>query len=249
MKKLFIPVLLLLIFVANGCQNKKTDDGFAVIFDGETLENWRGDTAYWRAENGVLIGEITPEKLLIRNTFIIYDGPTPENFELKLEYRISAEGNSGINYRSEEIPDIPFALKGYQFDIDGRNNYTGQNYEERGRTTLAYQGQTVVLNPLTDSLSNLSVSDLVKSNAWTKAEVLELANVAELKNSIKSNDWNACHLIVNGNKMQHFVNGILFSEVTDYDTANSKKIGLIGVQVHVGPPMKVEFRNIRLKSN
>jgi hypothetical protein len=37
------------------------------------------------------------------------------------------------------------------------------------------------------------------------------------------------------------------SEVTDDDEINRKLGGLIGVQVHVGPPMKVEFRNIQLK--
>jgi len=105
-----------------------------------------------------------------------------------------------------------------------------------------------VLNPLPDSLSSLPVSDLVKNNAWTKAEIVELADVAELKSHIKNNDWNSCHLIVNGNKMKHILNGVLMSEVTDNDLLNGKKQGLIGVQVHVGPPMKVEFRNIRLKT-
>lgn len=248
MKNLLIPAILLLFVIHTGCQNKKTDDGFVSIFDGKSLDGWKGDSTYWRVENGVLIGEITPETILSRNTFIIWQNGMPVNFELKLEYRISDEGNSGINYRSEEVPDVPFALRGYQFDIDGKNNYTGQNYEERRRTTLAYQGQTVVLNPLPDSLSNLPVSNLVKSNAWTKAEVLELADVAELKSHIKNNDWNACHLIVNGNNMKHFLNGVLMSEVTDNDTVHGKRQGLIGVQVHVGPPMKVEFRKIRLKA-
>ncbi len=247
MKNLLISVILLFFIISTGCRNKKTDDGFVSIFDGKSLNGWTGDSIYWRVENGILTGEITPETILSRNTFIIWQNGTPENFELKLEYRISEGGNSGINYRSEEIPDIPFALRGYQFDIDGKNNYTGQNYEERRRTTLAYQGQTVVLNPLPDSLSNVPVSDLVKNNAWTKAEIVELANVNELKSNIKSNDWNSCHLVVNGNNMKHFLNGVLMSEVTDNDVIHSRKQGLIGVQVHVGPPMKVEFRNIQLK--
>lgn len=248
MKNLLIPTILLILGIFTGCQNKKTDDGFISIFNGKSLDGWKGDTTYWSVQNGILTGVITPETILSRNTFIIWQNGTPENFELKLEYRISDEGNSGINYRSEEIPDIPFALRGYQFDIDDKNNYTGQNYEERRRTTLAYQGQTVVLHPLPDSLSNLPVSDLVKNNAWTKAEILELANVAELKRNIKINDWNSCHLVVNGNNMKHFLNGTLMSEVTDNDSVHGSKSGLIGVQVHVGPPMKVEFRNIRLKA-
>ena len=66
-------------------------------------------------------------------------------------------------------------------------------------------------------------------------------------NKIKTEDWNTCHLIIKGNLLQHFINGILMSEVTDYDKVNGKSEGLLGVQVHVGPPMKVQYRNIRLK--
>lgn len=248
MKNLFILTVLLIFGIFAGCQNKKTDDGFAPIFDGKSLNGWKGDSLYWRVENGILTGEITPETILSRNSFLVWQNGAPENFELKLEYRISQDGNSGINYRSEEIPDLPHALRGYQFDIDGKNNYTGQNYEERRRTTLAYQGQTVVLNPLPDSLSKLPVSDLVRSNSWTEAEIIELADVAELRSHIKNNDWNSCHLIVNGNNMKHILNGVLMSEVTDNDLLHGRRRGLIGVQVHVGPPMKVEFRNIRLKT-
>lgn len=248
MKNLLALIILLFLIIPTGCQNKKTEDGFVSIFDGKSLNGWTGDSTYWRVENGILTGEITPETILSRNTFIIWQNGTPENFELKLEYRISEGGNSGINYRSEEVSDVLFALRGYQFDIDGKNNYTGQNYEERKRTTLAYQGQTVVINPLPDSLLNLPVSDLTKNNAWTKTEVIELADIAELKSHIKNNDWNSCHLIVNGSNMKHFLNGVLMSEVTDNDTVHGKRQGLIGVQVHVGPPMKVEFRNIRLKT-
>lgn len=248
MKNLFILTVLLIFGIFAGCQNKKTDDGFAPIFDGKSLNGWKGDSLYWRVENGFLTGEITPETILSRNSFLVWQNGAPENFELKLEYRISQDGNSGINYRSEEIPDLPHALRGYQFDIDGKNNYTGQNYEERRRTTLAYQGQTVVLNPLPDSLSKLPVSDLVRSNSWTEAEIIELADVAELRSHIKNNDWNSCHLIVNGNNMKHILNGVLMSEVTDNDLLHGRRRGLIGVQVHVGPPMKVEFRNIRLKT-
>ena len=247
-KNLFILTVLLIFGIFAGCQNKKTDDGFAPIFDGKSLNGWKGDSLYWRVENGFLTGEITPETILSRNSFLVWQNGAPENFELKLEYRISQDGNSGINYRSEEIPGLPYALRGYQFDIDGKNNYTGQNYEERRRTTLAYQGQTVVLNPLPDSLSKLPVSDLVRSNSWTEAEIIELADVAELRSHIKNNDWNSCHLIVNGNNMKHILNGVLMSEVTDNDLLHGRRRGLIGVQVHVGPPMKVEFRNIRLKT-
>ncbi|HMF71801.1 MAG TPA: DUF1080 domain-containing protein, partial [Flavitalea sp.] len=64
---------------------------------------------------------------------------------------------------------------------------------------------------------------------------------------INVDGWNNCHLIIKGNHLQHFVNGILMSDVTDNDPINRKREGLLGVQVHVGPPMKIEYRNIRIK--
>jgi hypothetical protein len=225
---------------------KKSKDGFVQIFDGKTLKGWEGDPNYWRVENGMLVGEITPDKLLKANTFIIYQGAQPSDFELKLECRITTEGNSGINYRSEKLEDVPYALKGYQADIDGKNNYTGQNYEERGRTTLAYRGQITTINPLENP--SASIQDNVKNNAWSGLnETGSLGDRDALKGHIKSQDWNEVHLVVKGNRLQHYVNGKLMSDVTDNDSANRKMQGMLGVQVHVGPPMKVEYRNIRLK--
>ena len=239
-------VILLMggLYVPGLAQSKK--DGFTQLFDGKTLNGWEGDTKYWRVENGCLVGEITPDKVLKTNSFIIWKGGEPQDFELIAEYRITTAGNSGINYRSEKLTEPPNALKGYQADIDGRNNYTGQNYEERGRTTLAYRGQKTTIDPL--AKPGAALRDDVKNNAWTGLKVTEsLGNIDSLKAHIRSDDWNEVHLIIKGNRLQHFVNGVLMSDVTDNDAANRKMKGLLGVQVHVGPPMKVEYRNIRLK--
>jgi len=190
----------------------------------------KGDSTYWRVENGLLIGEVTPSTLLKRNSFIIYQKNMPDNFELKVEYRVSAKGNSGINYRSVLIDGERFALKGYQADIDGEDNWSGQNYEERGREFLALRGQKVVIEPngkiqLTDTLG-------------TKAD---------LQKFIHKEDWNEYHLIINGNRLQHFINGVLMSDVTDQDSVHQTFTGYLGVQVHVGPPMKIEYRDFRVK--
>ena len=229
-------------------QKQTAEEGFVRIFDGKTLDGWTGDPTYWRVENGNLVGEVTPETILKRNSFIIWRGGMPGDFELKLEYRITKSGNSGINYRSEEMEGVPFALRGYQYDIDGANHYTGQNYEEKGRTTLAYHGQKVLLEALPDSLARYPLSKFIKKNAWTKAKVTgTLGEVKELNSHINEG-WNTCHIIAKGNHLQHYINGILMSDVTDNDIQNRKMKGLIGVQVHVGPPMKIEYRNIRLKT-
>jgi hypothetical protein len=208
-------------------QTKKGE--FIKIFDGKTLNGWDADTAFWRVENGIIVGQVLPGKPPKANTFLIWKGGQPADFEFKAEYRISPEGNSGVQYRSEELKDIRYALKGYQADIDGANQYTGQNYEERGRGFLAMRGQKVVLkvNEKPVITGSLGSSD-------------------SLKALIKPG-WNAIRIIAKGNKLQHYINGVLMSETIDEDPVNSKASGLLGMQVHVMPKMKVEYRNIYIK--
>jgi hypothetical protein len=210
------------------------EPGFTSIFDGQTLAGWEGNPTYWRVENGALVGEITPETVIKSNTFVIWQGDQPKDFELKLEYRITPDGNSGINYRSVVVPDpvTPqnrFAMRGYQCDIDGKNRYTGNNYEEKGRLFLALRGQlTRVVGGRPPVL------------------VASSGNADELSGALTT-DWNAVHLIVRGSTLTHIINGHVMSQVIDDDVPNRPAAGSIGVQVHVGPPMKVEYRNIRLK--
>jgi hypothetical protein len=213
-----------------------SNDGFVSIFDGRSLAGWDGDPKYWRVEDGCIVGEITPATVLKQNSFLIWRGGTPRDFDLKVEYRITAGGNSGINYRSTQIPDQPWLMRGYQADIDGsaRNRpplrHTGQNYEERGRTFLARRGE------------------IVRVDASAKPTVIaSLGDPKDLEAFIKNEDWNEYHLIARGSVLVHVLNGHVMSVVVDDDATNRRLDGLLGVQVHVGQPMKVEFRKIRLK--
>jgi hypothetical protein len=225
MKKVTFLILLLPFFTFA----QKDTLGFEQIFDGKTLNNWEGDPVYWKIENGCIVGEVTPQTLLQQNSFIIWRGGITKDFELKVEYRVSGKGNSGINYRSVPVASNKWALRGYQSDIDGQNEWSGQNYEERGRTFLALRGQTVQINE------------------GKKLKVI--GSVGDFKELTKyiSSDWNEAHLIVRGNVMIHMINGHVMSIVIDDDVTNRTMEGLLGVQVHVGPPMKIEYRNFRFK--
>jgi 3-keto-disaccharide hydrolase len=211
------------------------EPGFQPIFDGKTLAGWEGDPTHWRVENAALVGEITAATVIKSNTFIVWRGGRPRDFELRLDYRITTQGNSGINYRSEVVPDPvtpsnKFAMRGYQFDLDGQKRYAGNNYEEKGRLFLAVRGQ---LTRVVGSRPPVLVS--------TFGEPDDLAKLV-------TDDWNAVHIIARGNTMTHMLNGRLMGVVIDDDAPRRPADGLIGVQVHVGPPMKVEYRNIRLKN-
>ena len=113
---------------------------------------------------------------------------------------------------------------------------------------MAYRGQKTTIASQENPEKPESFSAYVKNNAWLGLNLTRsLGNPDSLKSLIKNEDWNEFHLIVKGNRLQHFVNGALMSDVTDNDTLNRKSTGLLGVQVHVGPPMKVQFRNLRIK--
>lgn len=203
---------------------------FERIFDGKTLDNWDGDSTYWTIEDGKLVGTVTPETLLKKNSWIVYRGQLVEDFELVLDYRVSTGGNSGVGYRLAVLNDDPVSVRGPQADIHGAEMFTGICYEENGRRLLAARGQSTWIHP--DQLPRLGA---------------QFADPEELQSVVRIEDWNRYRLVVRGHDAQHYLNGVLMSEVHDYDDANRMQRGLIGVQVHVGPPMKIEYREIYLK--
>jgi hypothetical protein len=139
--------------------------------------------------------------------------------------------NSGIQVRSVELPNIKWAMKGYQADMDAEQTYTGQFYEERGRGFLALRGQASYVG-----------------QGQKPGLIASLGDNSELKAIIKSDDWNDVHLIARGNTLIQIINGRTMSIVVDDDVPNRRLDGLIGFQVHTGPAMTIEFRNVRLKT-
>jgi hypothetical protein len=108
-------------------------------------------------------------------------------------------------------------------------------------------GETVTIPRMPDSIPINNIRKNVKRNCWQTRTIAEIKAKSELKKNVKANDWNTVHLIIKDKTMQHYINGVLFSEVTDLDAANISTKGYLGVQVHVGPPMKIEYRDIKLK--
>ncbi|MBM3727566.1 MAG: DUF1080 domain-containing protein [Acidobacteria bacterium] len=211
----------------------KDDPSFKAIFNGASLDGWEGDTRFWRAEGGLLIGQTSAENPIKQNTFLIWKGGNPADFELRLEYKLASEaGNSGIQYRSELLPDRQFGLKGYQSDIDSENRFTGLLYEEAGRGFLAPRGV---------------IARIEAGEPVTKHAIGAIGDPAALSQLIRKQDWNEIHIIAKGSTLVQIMNGQVMSVTIDNDPAGRRASGLLGLQLHVGPPMRIEFRNIRLK--
>ena len=207
------------------------------LFDGKSLDGWDGNPKFWSVEDGAITGQTTKENPTKGNTFLIWRGGYVDNFELELEYKISQapEGakrtpNSGIQYRSFEVPGSPWTCGGYQADFEAGDTYSGILYGERFRGILANRGQKT---ELTGAKKPKVVGSVGKS--------------AEIQSKIKKDDWNTYRIVADGYKLQHFINGVPTCECTDNDIKMRRATGILALQLHAGPPMKVQFKNMKLK--
>ena len=211
-----------------------------VIFNGKDLDGWEGNTQLWTAKDGVIRGETTKEKVAKGNTFLIWKGGTLKDFELRLSFRIES-GNSGIQYRSKHVPfkdtdENKWVVAGYQAEVENTPGKVGFLYHERGRGYLNNVGDKVVMEPAADG-----------KGKPTPKVVGKLGDKAAIGATYKKGDWNDYVIICKGNHVQHYLNGIQTVDFTDNDEKGRCDSGILALQIHAGPPMWVEFKNIRIK--
>jgi putative membrane-bound dehydrogenase-like protein len=205
------------------------ETGFKPIFDGESLTGWDGEEGYWRVEEGAIVGESTDEKPLDHNTFLVWDQGEVDDFELRLQFRISGteRANSGIQFRSRIREDGH--VIGYQADFDRSGRWVGALYDEGLRAILATRGQKTVIDEEGEKQTE------------------QVADANELMQAVDLDDWNDYTVTARGNHIVLKINDRVMAEVIDNDREGLDRIGVLALQLHSGPPMKVEFKNIRLK--
>ncbi|MEI9895542.1 MAG: DUF1080 domain-containing protein [Chthoniobacter sp.] len=200
------------------------------IFNGRDLDNWDGDKRFWSVADGAIRGETSLASMPATNTFLIWRGSVLKDFELHLKVRLR-NGNSGVQYRSRDLGH--WSVAGYQVELDNGPGKAGFLYEERGRKFLALVGEKVEIDPLQ------------KPNV--------LSQFAEKKNLVaskyyKPQEWNEYRIVARGNHLEHFINGVQTVDVVDNDSKGRSLEGILALQIHVGPPMLVEFKDIFLKN-
>jgi Domain of Unknown Function (DUF1080) len=206
------------------------------LFNGKDLTGWKGNPDLWSVENGVITGRTTIEKPAAANTFLIWTGEVAD-FELTLKYKMQPGDdkrfvNSGLQFRSKIVDEKNFVVAGYQADLEYGDQYSGILYEERGRGILAQRGQKVTLTQ-------------GESPSKPKIQVTgETGQSAEIQAGIKKDDWNEYRIVVRGNHIEQFINGKATVDVTD-ETAEAAEKGVLALQLHAGPPMQVQFKDIR----
>jgi hypothetical protein len=202
---------------------------FKPIFNGKDLTGWEGEPGLWSAKDGIIRGETSkPQK---GNTFLIWRNGTLKDFELKVKFRIQ-NGNSGIQYRAKDLGK--FVVSGYQAEVENKQGKVGFLYEEKGRKYLANVGEKVEVGE--DGKPNVTGSLGDKEKDFVD------------KGYYKDKDWNEYRIVARGNHIEHWLNGFKTVDVTDNDPKGRALEGVLALQIHGGPPMVVEFKDILLKN-
>jgi len=206
--------------------NRPGTDGFAnLIAPGNRIRNWSGDSKFWSKEDGVLIGKC--DGSLKMNRFITWKAATVRNFDLRVKVRISSGGNSGIQYRGTSRPDLGLdVVTGYQCDVVANvAKYNGMLYEEKGRRILSHTGEKVMVDS--------------SGQPW-------IVGNFPVKN-FEPGQWHEYRVLVEANRHRHWIDGHPTADLIDFDEKGRVLEGVLAMQVHVGPPMTVEYKEIRIK--
>ncbi len=217
--------------------NVNGEEGFEPLFNGQDLTGWDGDQRFWRVEEGAIIGQTTKDNPTAKNTFLAYEKEFGD-FELRFSYRVDG-GNSGIQYRSELISE--WVVKGLQADFedkihDGLDTYSGMFFEENGRMFMGQRGDVVIVrhNPENPRKPNIET-------------IASVGDRVELEKVIKRDAWNDYTVIARGNVYIHSINGHVMSIGIDEDQQNFRASGILAWQLHAGPPLKIQMKDIRIR--
>jgi len=222
-------VLLFLTSCASG-NTVEGEPGFLSIFDGKTLNGWKApDMSYFSVQDGAITGEATPKHLPPYNQFIVWQGGTVRNFDLRFRFRIfGAKANSGMQFRSA-VKDNGLVW-GYQADIAMSGPYLGGIWDEYGpRKSLAARGESVTIDEA------------------GKRKIIKFADAADLVDGIDIHEWTDYRVVALGPRILLEINGRKMCELDDREQGKAALEGVIAMPI-IPEPMRVQYKDIRIKT-
>lgn len=225
-KVFYFLLLFLLCPLAVLAAAPDSEEGFVPMFNGKDLSGWEGKPGWWTVEDGTITSQSTPEKPCQAAHYLMWRGGKPADFEMRFEYRIQG-GNSGVQFRSRELPE--WDTNGYQADIEDGEQWTGCLFEHT-RAGVGMRAERVIIDK--DGTKHVSA----------------LGDSKELMSHVKKNDWNEYRISAVGHEIILSINGVVMTHITDSQEGAAAKDGVIALQMHPGPPMKIQFRNLRIRT-
>jgi putative heme-binding domain-containing protein len=194
------------------------------LFDGTSLAGWRGDPRVWKVVDGLLQGSSVGVDLKA-NTFLVLDGQEPADFVFEAGVLLQGDNNSGVQYRSREMPGATFKVGGYQCDWHPAPKYTAMLYDEQGAGIVAERGTFVL---------------------WNDASRRVIGDIA-VPQPVDGTKWHTLRIVAMGDLVWHELDGELATAVAD-ERKDAPRSGVLALQVHAGKPMTVQFRGLSLRT-
>lgn len=202
------------------------EQGFKPMFNGVDLSEWSGGDGWWSVKDGILQAQSSEDKPCTKTCHLIWKGGEPGDFEMRCEFRLSPHANSGVQIRAE---NQVHGDSGYQADMNGAGNYVGYLYHP-AQHLVGERGARVVINEKGEKT------------------VERFADSADVQKKVFQDDnWNTYRIVCKGPSIKLYVNGMLTTDFEDHRPATPRK-GFITLQMHQGKPMKIQFRNLVIKS-
>lgn len=226
--KYTFPLILLVLFICIlALPSDAEEAGFESMFDGTSLDGWEGKGGEWRIEDGAITAESTPDHPCPEAHYLYWKGGEPQDFILRFSYKIQGEGgNSGVHFRSESRPN--WDIWGYQADIEKGKEWTGCLFQhDRGGVVMR------------------GFKSYIDEDG-RKTETV-LGDPAKLLEAVHQADWNTYEITARGASITLSINGQIMCSVEDHDRKFSRLKGHIALQMHPGPPMKIQFKDLRIK--
>ncbi len=191
------------------------------LFDGKAITEWHGFKtpgavpAGWTVENGAITRVGSGDDLVTNKEYA--------NFELELDWKLLAKGNSGIIYRVDPKGEVTYRSGPEMQILDDAGHPDGKSrLTSAGADYALYPSPTGALKPV--------------------------------------GEWNSIRLLVNGNHVEHWLNGqkvvtyelgsadwvakVKASKFKEWPEYGQTKRGYIALQDHGD---RVWFRNIRIR--
>ena len=225
MKTTIVLSAALITILAGVLSLAPDEEGFVPMFNGKDLTGWEGKPGGWWVEDGAITSESTPEKPCVKHHYLYWRGGKPADFVMRFKYKLVG-GNSGVQFRSQERPE--FDTWGYQADMEAGTEWTGCLFQhDRGGVVM--RGKQAII-----------------TEDGARQET-EFEQSSKLQSAVKQDDWNDYEIIAQGSRVVLSINGNRMCEVDDRDAKWACKSGIIALQMHPGPPMKVQFKDLRIK--
>ncbi len=197
-------------------------DGWSALFNGTDLIGWEGNRNFWTVKDGVIVGEAEsleqPQYLLTEMEY--------SNFELRLQFRLLNDGNSGVQYRTTVNRTT---VSGSETKLFGDGHEADIGFEVR-----AGEEAKNLVGDIWGFIWGLQQERLVEAQGQERTDI---------NTNYRHRDWN--ELVVRCLEGHEVIelNGVKTAEIKQ---STGPKSGRIGFQLHGKTPTKIEFRDVRI---